>query len=150
MTNIVTNKDGIEFDIDKIATDLNGKADVDLINLNSTGKIAIAHNAMPSALWSAISMGASHTEYLIPYDGYLSLGMTSNVAPAYVSVDILVDNQGSPVWWTFVGVNMMTANQYAPLYIPVAKGTSIRIRYEGVTFHNYAIFYLKGSESEAS
>lgn len=28
----VTNKNGIEFDIDAIATDLNGKADVDLTN----------------------------------------------------------------------------------------------------------------------
>lgn len=32
MTNIVTNKDGIEFDIDAIATDLNGKMDRDGVN----------------------------------------------------------------------------------------------------------------------
>lgn len=28
----VTNKDGIEFDIDALATDVNGKADRDLVN----------------------------------------------------------------------------------------------------------------------
>lgn len=32
MTNIVKNKNGIEFDIDAIATDLNGKMDVDGVN----------------------------------------------------------------------------------------------------------------------
>ena len=37
MPTTVTNKDGIEFDIDAIATDLNGKADVDLTNVNDSG-----------------------------------------------------------------------------------------------------------------
>ena len=35
MTDIVYNKNGIAFDIDNIATDLNGKVDVDLSNLSN-------------------------------------------------------------------------------------------------------------------
>lgn len=44
MTTMVTNKNGIEFDIDSIATDLNNKADIDLINTNPSSSFASALN----------------------------------------------------------------------------------------------------------
>lgn len=37
----VTNKNGIEFDIDALATDVNGKADKDLINVGSNVSVCI-------------------------------------------------------------------------------------------------------------
>ena len=45
MSEIVTNKNGVEFDIDAIATDLNGKADVDLSNVTVSSLVRALTNA---------------------------------------------------------------------------------------------------------
>lgn len=41
MGTTVTNKNGIEFDIDALATDVNGKADKDLINVSSNVSVCV-------------------------------------------------------------------------------------------------------------
>jgi hypothetical protein len=41
MTDIVYNKNGVPFDIDALATDVNGKADRDLVNVSSNASVCI-------------------------------------------------------------------------------------------------------------
>lgn len=53
MTNIVKNKNGIKFDIDAIATDLNGKMDRDCLNRSDAGSGVMANMAMPD--YSAVT-----------------------------------------------------------------------------------------------
>ena len=77
MTDIVYNKNGIPFDIDAIATDLNGKADVDLTNLSSTASrnfdgqvIASTLSLLSSASIPANTSGAG-TVYTFDLSSYL-------------------------------------------------------------------------------
>lgn len=78
MTDIVYNKNGIPFDIDAIATDLNGKADVDLSNINPTQNVknTIVGWGMPD--YSA-GVTVSTTPFIAPYDGVIGFYQTAEV-----------------------------------------------------------------------
>lgn len=78
-------KTDIEVDIDEIATDLNGKADVDLTNVNNSGKDFIATQASPSPKYDALTLGASGATYIAPANGWFCLYKASNAADQYAS-----------------------------------------------------------------
>ena len=61
----------VEADIDKIATDLNGKAGIDLSNLNNTGTSSIVHNTRTSNNYYQYTLGASGSTYTMLFDGEL-------------------------------------------------------------------------------
>jgi len=140
-------KTEIEVDIDEIATDLNGKADIDLTNLNDAGNIKIAHNAMPSDTYVDLTLGASGTSYTAPADGYVSISKVVGGDWYYLSVDLYNAN------------NVMIASIFADCYrtspatvfVPVYKGQKFVINYSAYGTTNWFRFiYVVGSESEAS
>ena len=59
--------------IDNIATDLNGKADVDLTNvvgaMSSSSKEYFSKIGMPSSTSTLLTLGASGTTYTAPTNG---------------------------------------------------------------------------------
>lgn len=54
----------------EVDTGLNGKAGVDLANVNQTGKALISNMGMPSGHYVDLSFNASETPYTAPADGY--------------------------------------------------------------------------------
>ena len=133
----VTNKNGIEFDIDDIATDLNGKADVDLTNVNDSGTSKGAGWAMPSDTYENLTVGSAGTSYTAPANGYA-------VAQASIGSDgyIILTNGKIVSISQHVGGNAV--------YIPVRKGQSFVLNYLGVsTWTKFIFVYASGSESEA-
>jgi len=136
-------KTDIEVDIDEIATDLNGKADTDLTNVDNTAHIMIAGQGMPSKTkYTALSLGASGTNYTAPANGYFCIAITTN------STGGLYIYRGNNVRY---GQSVLySSGQWVESFIPVNKGDKIAIQYNGTPSGSYFYFiYAVGSESEA-
>lgn len=135
-------KTQIQVDLDQIATDLNGKADVDLTNVNDSGTSLSAGWAMPSTTYEDLTLGASGTEYTAPANGWFHLNKQAQTAGKYA----LISGSRCSVESPYVG-------QYkqARLIFPVLKGDVVRVDYDldGSTY-SWRFIYAKGSESEAS
>lgn len=142
-----TTKTDIQVDIDNIATDLNGKADVDLTNITDTAKIMMAHNAMPSNTYDTLTLGATGTTYTAPADGYF-VGWTavSTVNGQYIA--FLVNGDINTSFASEVYRNSTNSYQH-PLWVPVKKGDVMKVQYT-LSLSMFRFYYAVGSESEAS
>ena len=83
MTDIVYNKNGVPFNIDDIATDLNGKADKDLGNIDSAGTARASGWGAPSTrvvsdIFSATVTTSTEQHYTAPADGFIQIECTSS------------------------------------------------------------------------
>lgn len=78
-----------DIDYGAILEALNNKADVDMLNISSTGKSTTAKQAMPSGTVIDLTMGASGTTYTAPANGWFTLivTMTGN----YSNITLLVN-----------------------------------------------------------
>ena len=151
MTNIVPNKNGVEIDVDAIASDLNMKLEKDLVNITDAGKVKIAHNAMPSNTYEILTVGASATAYQAPADGYFVVRGISNVSTrAFVvlgNMDARRPANSDHSYSTSTALNAC---------IPIKKGEQVVLSYDGIqdstgTYPPLLTFiYAVGSESEAS
>lgn len=137
-----TTKTEIEVDIDQVATDLNGKADTDLINVNNSGTSLGAGWAMPSNTYEDLTLGASGSAYIAPANGWFA---------------ILGYNGGNNYYVEMKANNVIFSNRSGysgndlGLSCPAIKGASMTLRYDGFNSVSYFRFiYAKGSESEAS
>lgn len=137
-------KTDIEVDIDEIATDLNGKADVDLTNVNNSGTSRGAGWNMPSSTYTALTVGASGSTYTAPANGWVIVRSGSDRTNYYIYLQN--DTNGFEV--------NPTAGTPTPFgvsaYIPVNKGDVFRLSYQNVHFDFFRFYYAVGSESEAS
>lgn len=141
-----TTKTNIQVDIDEIATDLNGKADVDLTNINNTGKIAIAHNAMPSDTYDDLTLGASGSTYIAPADGWFYLAKIAGSDFAFTNI-ILMINSTDSLFGDFADAYRTS---FCTSRVEVKKGDVVKIDYNatGATI-DFRFIYAQGSESEA-
>ena len=111
------------------------KADTDLSNLIDTGKIAIAHNAMPSSTSTSLTIGADGATYTAPADGYIyGAGGGSNYR-----IGIVIDG-------LYYGGSWITTSDIEIL-IPISKGKQFQFYYTNTT-PTLAFIYAIGSESE--
>ena len=135
-------KTGIQVDIDEIVTDLNGKAEVDLSNVNNSGTSRGAHWAMPSNTYVDLTLGASFTEYTAPADGYFSLCTTGN------------DNQANYLFYkgdNLLGAMAISGGPGTGLrnWLPAKKGQVVVVQYTTYATNYFKFIYAVGSESEA-
>ena len=140
MTDIVYNKNGIPFDIDALATDLNGKADVDLTNITNSGKLAITNFVAPSTTRIQVTAGASGTAYQAPADGWFWIdgsGSASSWGFIYATNHQKFATQG--VGTIDLGINLIC---------PVAKNDYMYVYFWQGRINNIYFIYAKGSESE--
>ena len=137
-------KTAIQVDIDEIATDLNGKADVDLSNTNDTAKILMSGMGMPSSTYETLTVGSTGTTYTAPSNGYYVItGTPPNT------------NTGGDVRLTNVTgkISMVSTNIWGremATCIAVRKGDMVQIQYSDSSNTALTFIYAKGSESEAS
>ena len=110
-----------EVDIDNIATDLNGKADTDLSNVSSTGKISCADWGIPSAIVELTYNSTNHSSMngttftnTTGYPCYLFVEAQSNNA----NCTIYAKNISAGVYTSSMGNSGIVVNAY----IPVANG----------------------------
>ena len=141
-------KTDIQVDIDEIATDLNGKADIDLTNVNDSGTSTSAGWAMPSDTYDTLTIGASGTTYTAPANGkFIAYGVTNN---AYAVIQF--NNNTNKL---IKAISMPAAGYGESIDIDVKKGDVVELVYQYMNFAFSAdtglrFIYAKGSESEAS
>lgn len=114
----------------------------DDVILTDTGKIAIAHNASPSATTKSLTLGANGAEYTAEADGWFSLrgNTTSNTGTG-----INITSNSCSIASSFYG----TGNVVGVIY-PVYKGQKVNIYYTNVNSTIFRFIYANGSESEYS
>lgn len=91
-------KTQIEVDIDEIAADLNGKADVDLSNMNASGKSAIISASTPSGSITETTLTVG-TPYTATVTGeYYLFGCVSSAARTIYVNDYAIGELGGSGW----------------------------------------------------
>ena len=142
-------KTDIQVDIDEIATDLNGKADVDLTNVTDTAKVMMAGASMPSDKYINLTLGASGSSYIAPADGWVVAYKLSSAVNQYFNLQT-----GGATDATVKIQCSQQANTNSSLLtctIPVTKGETFYTVYTaGGTLRFFRFYYAIGSESEAN
>lgn len=135
-------KTQIEVDIDEIATDLNGKADVDLTNVNNSGTSLGAGWAMPSDTYDDLTVGASGATYTAPANGWVCVQGYATSASQSISIFTSsgIRSLGGAYYWG--------GNYYC--YAPVKRGDTFEVYYNTNTPDYFRFIYAVGSESEAN
>ena len=130
-----TTKTQIEVDIDEVVTDLNGKADVDLTNVNSTGKTKVANWAMPSGTYDDLTLGASGTAYTAPANGYVWLSKVAGSNNKYVQIYSKISVQA----------HSTASDSQLSCFLPVKKGDKFSVSYNASGTTSYFRFvYAQG------
>lgn len=138
-----TTKTDIEVDIDEIVTDLNGKADVDLTNVNDSGTSRGGSWALPSNTYTNLTLGASGTSYTAPANGWYVLGKTVGTSNKFINMV----NETSGI---ASNNNSNATSHICRIFIPCLKGDTISVTYDMTGSTEYFRFiYAQGSESEA-
>ena len=139
-------KTDIQVDIDEIATDLNGKADVDLSNINTSGKSFASGLAMPSSRYIDLTLGASSASYTAPANGYFCFNGkdSSNTGTA----EVVIRNQTR--YFGVAGTkNSTLAPSWAGYILPAKKGDIVYLYYIGTlaldnTNWSWRFYYAEG------
>lgn len=140
-------KTPIQVDIDNIATDLNGKADRSLSNVDNTANILMAHNAMPSHTNDTLTLGASGATYTAPADGYFTIHVSFTPQYGYMHLVTLSATTGVIVLYQLLKGGPIGTNYGS--FIPVQKGDMLQVHYENITdLYYFGFVYAVGSESE--
>lgn len=134
-------KTQIQIDIDNVLTDLNGKADTDLSNINNTAKIAIAHNAMPSTKYDTLT-AVSGQSYTAPADGYFQAGCLGTANGQRIQLSNTSTRIISSTFYSLAGQYNMR------IYIPVKKGDVVNFSCSSSSDLALFFIYAVGSESE--
>lgn len=139
-------KTDVQVDIDKIATDLNGKADVDLTNVNNAGTSRGAGWAMPSDTYVDLTLGASGTAYTAPANGWFTIHCKNTTNRTDWAVMFQVNNlYGNACSRYNQGSSALTM-------IPCLKNDTIYLHYDGTLNTSspywFRFIYAQGSESE--
>ena len=151
-------KTEIEIDIDEITADLNGKADIDLSNLDANGqalfdnkadidfsnitsaaKILMSGMGMPSSTYEDLTLGSSGTTYTAPANGWFMLAKSATTTGQYMRLVT------SSFIWTETGSTYN--NQTLCVYVPVKKGDVVTATYSLGGSYNFKFIYAIGSES---
>ena len=145
-----SSKTDIQVDIDEIATDLNGKADVDLTNVNDGGTSIGGGWAMPSDTYEDLTLGASTATYTAPANGWVQITQAFSEANAYLSIATVGANQDN----VCMDSHANSTNSSLNAFIPVSKGQTFKVNYGGTLvssqWNRFQFVYAVGSESEAS
>jgi hypothetical protein len=119
--------------------DLTTKADVDLSNLNTSGKSFASSLGMPSSRYIDITLGASGATYTAPANGYIavSASATQNGWFAVIFNNFQVSQHQRASW----------TDNISDL-IPVKKGNIWTMNYDAIQSWDYLRFiYAEGEEN---
>lgn len=135
-----------DFDVNKIATDLNGKADMDLTNtigaLSASSKNYFSGLGMPSNRYVDLELGAAGTTYTAPANGYYVVNKRASASGQFLFMGV----QGSPT----IRINNTASfnDSYIELFLPVSKGSNIVVDYNLGGATSFFVFIYAQGESE--
>lgn len=133
-------KTDIQVDIDNIATDLNGKADVDLTNTTDQAKILMGSMAMPSDKYIDLTLGASGSTYTAPANGYYRCYIGGSSGYKWLRLHTTSD---------YIQEAGFSTNSNICFTVPIQKGQTLNVQYSGtLTVSGLRFIYAQGSESE--
>lgn len=145
-----TQKTEIQVDIDNIATELNGKANISLSNVNSTGSSTGARWAMPSDTYTNLTLGASGSTYTAPANGYFYLNKTKTSQNQYIAINRKSKDSDAFEMGVWSNGNPAATSGLVYTYLPAKKDDLIQIDYSaGGAVSYFRFIYAQGSESEA-
>lgn len=122
------------------SSDTSNLANKDFSNVTNTGKIAIAHNAMPQGERSyQFTFGANGAAYTAPADGYVQMYAEATGSGAFIGI-----------YSTSVSVMAVpfTSSSDCRGFFPIKKGQVFTCWFANVKNQNLTFFYAIGSESE--
>ena len=130
-----TVQDQTTIDVGQITEALNDKADLDLSNVNNTGKSTAASWSMPSSTSDSLTLGASGSSYQMPADGYLCIGKEATAGGQYIYMG---GSCAVQVWSAGAG--------YIQTFTPVRKGQTIYVNYTAAgTLAHFKFVYAVGA-----
>ena len=136
-----TTKTDIEVDLDDIASDLNGKADVDLSNCSSSGNERMANMSFPGN-YTNLSLGVSGAEYTAPANGWFYLNKIAGSDWNYCSISSVSDGTFPKISTICIG----HSTSYLQVNLPVAKGQKVQIDYNATgTTNAFRFVYAIGN-----
>lgn len=129
-------KTDIQVDIDEVATDLNGKADTDLSNINASqsAKNEIISWGLPD-LSHGITYANDTTVHTAPSDGYILLSGRANSGSLTFYIN------GINIGWSYAAASYATGMSW---FVPVSKGDTFYIS-QSYTSNVYRFYPMKGS-----
>lgn len=138
-------------ELDPVMTQLDGKADVDLSNINNTAKIAIAHNSMPSTTKYTDLVIANNTTYQAPADGYFVIYMSNNTVAGNNS-GVQLFNTTTGIGYSYFGYTDSVYAQEYRGFVSCKKGEYVYLKFARSANYDqsFKFIYAVGSESEAS
>ena len=134
-TSVATNTQDISALQTSVATDLNGKAGVDLANVNTAGKAVIANLGMPSSR-SVILTYTEEGQFTVPADGYVVLRASTSQGGIYIvniSNGIIVSSISERMW-------------ALGCILPVKKGDIVQVKSWQASSHSLFFLYAEGSQ----
>lgn len=137
-------------DVGQITEDLNGKADLDLANLNNAGKIVAAKMSMPGNTYTELSLGAAGSTYTAPADGYFVLNKTHGANTSMEQLSFINYGSTSGTMWTD-GLEIRhlnsTSGMNSGIYMPAKQGDKVQVHYSfsGATLA-FRFYYAVGAE----
>lgn len=118
-----------------LKADLNGKADADLSNINTSGKSFASSLAMPSSKYIDLTLGASGSTYTAPANGWI-LCTLSVQANGYIRVQ------------NFWAQSNNVDDSYVSIFYPITKGESVSIEYtKYLSTIFFRFIYAEGEEN---
>lgn len=132
-------------DIDKIATDLNGKADRDLTNvigaMSTSAKDYFSGAALPSEKSVTLTVGATSSTYIAPENGYfVSSGTANNASSNLIQLRNAVTGLGMCA--------IRTSTNSVRAFMPVSKGQTIYLDYRNIDDISLVFVYAQHTGSE--
>ena len=146
------NSGDVSVNINQITTDLNSKADRDLVNLSDTGKINGSSFPLPGKKFINLVVNGNGTLYTAPANGWFNLKATaSSNASSGVIKFTNTSTTDSAAYNCFQTGQTLSADDGGAIFIPVVKGDKVRLEWS-VTLSTsvFTFHYAQGSESEAS
>ena len=126
----------VQVNIDNVVTELNGKAGVDLANVNDAGKAVMANMAMPSNNYTELSY-ANGTTYTAPADGYFAV-----VASTSNGGGVRLENTSLGIVTTSIAYTKWSLGTY----IAVRKGDKVYADGWQATVSALRFYYTEGSK----
>lgn len=121
-------------------SDSKGFALTGLSNITAAGKEVCANMPMPSSLTINIPIGASGTEYTAPADGYYYAYVTANNTGGWMNITNMTAGSMSSEGTGWV------AGAIPKVFMPVSKGSKVRLYYDAVTVNYFKFCYAEGAK----
>ena len=136
-----------EIDWSEWATGLQGKANVDMNNLSTTGKAEVTSYAFPSSKYIDLTVGASGETYVAPDNGIFCVGFSHPNNTEYINYGVNVLDQNNNFLYNVSDTKNLSGQQ-TYIIIQIKKGHKLRIYFGNFTVTRFRFIYAQGVSND--